>query len=172
MARIKRVSRLSNQVAPAVTLDRDRRRERRGPVRRQAQVSILSGLSKGEVHEVISRDASTAGSAFFLKEQVPVGTKVKVVEIVDERPHRTFEGEITRVRPISNGRYEMNVRYDVRLDKPEIVKALAYAGDGLSDDAERRPVGSLGTCAAFECSLPLAAPRVVESRVFRRGLSL
>jgi len=125
MARIKRVSRLTNQVAPAVTLDRDRRRERRGPVRRAAVVNVLSGLGKGEEHDVITRDASTAGSAFFLKEQLPVGTKVKVTEVVDDRPHRVFEGEVTRVRPISNGRYEMNVRYDVRLDKPEIVKALA-----------------------------------------------
>ena len=125
MARVKRVNRLTNQVAPAVTLDRDRRRDRRGPVRRAAQVTLLSGLGKGETHKVISRDASTAGSAFFLKEQVPVGTKVQVVEMVDDRPHRTFEGEITRVRPISNGRFEMNVRYDLRTDKPEIVRALA-----------------------------------------------
>lgn len=125
MARPKRVSRLTNQVAPAVTLDRDRRRERRGPVRRAAVVTELSGLGKGDEHNVITRDASTSGSSFYLKEQIPVGTKLKIVEIIDERPHRSFEGEVTRVRPITNGRYEMNCRYDVRLDKPEIVKALA-----------------------------------------------
>ncbi len=125
MARTKRVSRLSNYVAPAVTLDRDRRRERRGPVRREAQVTVLSGLARDEQYNVVTRDASTAGSSFYLKSPLPIGTRVKVVELVDERPHRTFEGEVTRARPISNGRHEMNVRYDLRLDKPEIVKALA-----------------------------------------------
>ena len=125
MPRTKRVSRLSNFVAPAVTLDRDRRRERRGPVRREATVEILAGLAAGDRFDVIVRDASMAGSCFYLRESLPVGTKVRVVELVDERPHRVFEGEITRARPISNGRYEMNVRYDVRVDKPEIVKALA-----------------------------------------------
>lgn len=125
MARTKRVSRLSNYVAPAVTLDRDRRRERRGPVRREAQVHVLTGLAGGEQYEVIMRDASTAGSAFYLKNALPIGCKVKVVELVEERPHRVFEGEVTRVRPISNGRHEMSVRYEQRLDKPEIVKALA-----------------------------------------------
>ncbi len=125
MPRTKRVSRLTNQVAPAVTLDRDRRRERRGPVRRAAKVSILSGHTAGEEFEVITRDASQAGSAFYLREAVSIGTKVRVTELVDERPHRTFDGEITRARPISNGRYEMNIRYLIRVDKPEILKALA-----------------------------------------------
>ena len=125
MPRTKRVSRLSNYVAPAVTLDRDRRRERRGPVRREAEIHVLSGLAVREKHEVTMRDASTAGSAFYLKQALPVGAKVRVVELVDERQHRVFEGEVIRARPISNGRFEMNVRYDVRLDKPEIVKALA-----------------------------------------------
>ena len=125
MARMKRVSRLTNYVAPAVTLDRDRRRERRGPVRREAQVTILNGLASGETYDVITRDASTSGSSFYLRTVLPVGTRLKITEMVDERPHRTFEGEVTRTRPISNGRHEMSVRYDVRLDKPEIVKALA-----------------------------------------------
>lgn len=125
MARMKRVSRLSNYVAPAVTLDRDRRRERRGPVRREAQVTVLGGLAGGETYTVVTRDASTAGSSFYLKVALPIGARVRVVELVDERPHRSFEGEVVRSRPISNGRHEMNVRYDLRLDKPEIVKALA-----------------------------------------------
>ena len=125
MARTKRVSRLSNYVAPAVTLDRDRRRERRGPVRRSAKVTVLSGLANGEQYEVITRDASTAGSSFFLRSPLPIGTRIRLVEIVDEKPHRSFEGEVVRSRPISNGRHEMNVKYDTRLDKPEIVKALA-----------------------------------------------
>ena len=124
MARIKRVSRLSNYVAPAVTLDRDRRRERRGPVRREAQVEVLGGMARGEQYTVVTRDASIAGSAFYLKSPLPIGTRVKVTELVDDRPHRSFEGEVTRVRPISNGRHEMSVRYELRLDKPEIVKAL------------------------------------------------
>lgn len=125
MARTKRVSRLSNYVAPAVTLDRDRRRERRGPVRREAKVTVVSGLASGESYDVIMRDASTAGSSFYLKAALPIGARVRVTEVVDERPHRTFEGEVYRVRPISNGRHEMSVRYELRLDKPEIVKALA-----------------------------------------------
>lgn len=125
MARMKRVSRLSNYVAPAVTLDRDRRRERRGPVRREAHVTVLSGVARDEHYVVTTRDASTAGSSFYLKSPLPLGTRVKVVEMVDERPHRSFQGEVIRSRPISNGRHEMNVRYDLRLDKPEIVKALA-----------------------------------------------
>lgn len=125
MARMKRVSRLSNYVAPAVTLDRDRRRERRGPVRREALVTVLSGIARDEQYLVTTRDASTAGSSFYLKSPLPLGTRVKVVEMVDERPHRSFQGEVIRSRPISNGRHEMNVRYDLRLDKPEIVKALA-----------------------------------------------
>lgn len=124
MARMKRVSRLSNYVAPAVTLDRDRRRERRGPVRREAQVTVLSGIARDEQYTVTTRDASTAGSSFYLKSPLPIGTRVKIVELVEERPHRSFEGEVYRVRPISNGRHEMSVRYELRLDKPEIVKAL------------------------------------------------
>ena len=125
MARTKRVSRLTNTVAPAISLDRDRRRERRGPVRRNAKVTVLSGLMQGDTYDVMTRDASALGSAFYLREAVPIGTRVKVVEMLDERPHRTFEGEIHRVRPITNGRFEMNVRYEKRIDKPEILKALA-----------------------------------------------
>ena len=124
MTSAKRVSRLTNQVAPAVTLDRDRRRERRGPVRRQARVIVTAGLMNGETYDVTIRDASSAGSAFYQREALPVGTKVRVVELVDGRPHRTFEGEITRARPISNGRHEMNVRYAERIDVPELVKQL------------------------------------------------
>src|SRR5690606_27374248 len=75
MARTKRVSRLSNYVAPAVTLDRDRRRERRGPVRREAQVTVLSGLARDEQYNVVTRDASTAGSSFYLKSPLPIGTR-------------------------------------------------------------------------------------------------
>ena len=125
MSQPKRVSRLTNSVAPAVTLDRDRRRERRGPVRRAAKIVITSGLMNGDAYDVMVRDASQLGSAFYLREALPVGTKLRVTELVDERPHRTFEGEITRARPISNGRHEMNVRYSARIDKPEILKALA-----------------------------------------------
>ena len=86
---------------------------------------MLTGLGRNEQYTVVTRDASTAGSSFYLKMPLTIGTRVRVVEMVDERPHRTFEGEVTRTRPISNGRYEMNVRYELRLDKPEIVKALA-----------------------------------------------
>ena len=125
MPRTKRVSRLTNTVAPAISLDRDRRRERRGPVRRNAKVTVLSGLMTGDTYDVMTRDASALGSAFYLREAVPIGTRVKVVEMLDERPHRTFEGEIYRARPITNGRFEMNVRYEKRIDKPEILKALA-----------------------------------------------
>ncbi|MEM1012551.1 MAG: PilZ domain-containing protein [Planctomycetota bacterium] len=124
MSRVKRVSRLSNQVAPAVTLDRDRRRERRGPVRRSAKVEVTSGLFGGEQFDVVIRDASLAGSAFYLKESLPVGTKLRLTEIIDERPHRAFVGEVTRTRPISNGRHEMNVRYAERTDVPEVFKVL------------------------------------------------
>ncbi len=125
MSQAKRVSRLTNSVAPAVTLDRDRRRERRGPVRRAAKVRVVAGLMTGDEFEVMVRDASQLGSAFYLREPLPVGTKLRVTELVDDRPHRTFDGEVTRARPISNGRHEMNVRYSERIDKPEILKALA-----------------------------------------------
>ncbi len=86
MSRVKRVNRLSNTIAPAVTLDRDRRRERRGPVRRSAKVEVTGGLLSGEAFDVTIRDASLAGSAFYLKESLPVGTKVRLTEMVDERP--------------------------------------------------------------------------------------
>jgi hypothetical protein len=115
---------LTNRVAPAVTLDRDRRRDRRGPVRRAAKVEVVSGLARGESYDVTIRDASLSGSAFYLREALPVGTGVRVVELVDDRPHRTFEGEITRARPITNGRHEMSVRYTHRVDVPELVKTL------------------------------------------------
>ena len=124
MSRTKRVSRLSNYVAPAVTLERDRRRDRRGPVRRSAVVTCTGGLMDGERFDVTVRDCSNVGSAFYLREPLPVGTKLEVCELVDDRPHRRFSGEVTRVRPISNGRHEMTVRYDARVDKPEIVKTL------------------------------------------------
>jgi hypothetical protein len=107
-----------------VTLDRDRRRERRGPVRRAARVEVTGGLFAGETYDVTIRDASMAGSAFYLREALPMGTKVTLTELVDDRPHRTFAGEITRSRPISNGRHEMNVRYAERVDQPEVFKVL------------------------------------------------
>ncbi len=120
----KRVNRLSNTVAPAVVLDRDSRRQRRGPVRRSARVKVQGGLFGGESFDVTIRDASTAGSAFYLREALPVGTKVRVIELVDGRQHRTFDGEVCRSRPISNGRHEMNVRYSERKDVAEVVKQL------------------------------------------------
>jgi hypothetical protein len=125
MPQTKRVSRLTNRVAPAITLERDRRRDRRGPVRRDARVTVTGGLLNGDQHRVTIRDASNTGSTFYLKDALPIGTKLQVVELIDDRPHRTFAGEVSRVRPISNGRHEMIVRYDMRVDKPEIVKILA-----------------------------------------------
>lgn len=92
--------------AVPVTDGRERRKSPRRVLLGKANLTVLDGPLAGGTYEVQTRDLSLSGLSFLLKEELKVGYACRI----DVPNEGSFECEVVRSRPLSNGKYEIGVQ--------------------------------------------------------------
>jgi hypothetical protein len=93
----------------------DRRRDTRRPVQMTAMLHVTDALGGSSSHEILTRDQSLSGTSFMLKEPLAVSTICRIDIRQGPGQGKSYEAEVVRARGISNGRYEIAVRFRKQL---------------------------------------------------------
>ena len=96
-----------NGVNPPQRAGPERRRDNRRPVQNKATLTVLDGPGANTTHEILTRDFSTGGMSFLLREPLSVGQNCRI----DIQGSASQICEVVRTRPLSNGKHEMAVQF-------------------------------------------------------------
>ncbi len=107
-----------DHVRPVVSLAPapDRRQNSRKPLQGKATLTVIdaTGAATG-THDILTRDLSSSGVSFLLRESLAVGQMCRIEVLGAGNSSVKHSCEVIRSRPLSNGRYEMAVQFRQRL---------------------------------------------------------